>query len=159
MFTVEYALTRGEVWRWYWQAWAKPAGLWRFQVLVGLIVAIAVTLPYIGTATVASQFLSTALVAIFTVMFISCCWPQIKYKSQQRKLSIDQVGITTEIGKLREEIPWEKIKNVAQQADTLIITGKNGNAFIVPNRAFTSSVQRDEFLQAAQAWHSQAATN
>jgi len=41
--TVEYALSRAEVWRTYWRAWAQPAGLWRFHVAIGILVAVAVS--------------------------------------------------------------------------------------------------------------------
>jgi hypothetical protein len=43
-FTVNYASRRSEVWRWYWRAWAKPAGLWRIQFLLGFSCAFVFTL-------------------------------------------------------------------------------------------------------------------
>jgi hypothetical protein len=37
MRTVSYASTRGEIWRRYWRAWARPAGLWRVHAVLALV--------------------------------------------------------------------------------------------------------------------------
>jgi uncharacterized membrane protein YraQ (UPF0718 family) len=43
VYTVQYATTRAELWRWYWKAWAHPRGMWRFHVLIAAAITVVVT--------------------------------------------------------------------------------------------------------------------
>jgi hypothetical protein len=79
-------------------------------------------------------------------------YPQLKFKPQRRVLSIDDQGISTTIGRLSGQLPWSKVDFVRTTEHSVYIVGKNLNAFIVPQRAFLSTQQRDEFVKLCQGW-------
>jgi len=60
------------------------------------------------------------------------------------------------IGRLTGDIPRERVESIESVGDTIFITGKNGNGFIVPQRAFGASDAREEFLRCAEAWWKRA---
>src|SRR5471032_199886 len=76
MHTVTYSSRRIEVWRWYWRAWARPAGLWRFHVLFGLTVA------FISTETPRRRtfnwayFYVAAVFGFLGALILLPLWPQ-----------------------------------------------------------------------------------
>ena len=72
-------------------------------------------------------------------------FPLVKFKSQERTLSIDEQGITTTIGHIAKSVPWKDIANVSVNQDNLIIQNRNLNAFIIPQRAFETDEARQGF--------------
>jgi PHD/YefM family antitoxin component YafN of YafNO toxin-antitoxin module len=60
--------------------------------------------------------------------------------------------LTTSIGKISESRAWTEVRSVEERGGSVVITGKNKNAFIVPDRAFASNVKRREFYEAARQW-------
>jgi hypothetical protein len=155
-YTVNYASRRSEVWRWYWRAWAKPAGLWRVHVLFGVTCAIVFTVFRNPKSFDLVVFLGSA--AVYTLGFIVLLplWPQIRFKAAVRSLSINPQGLTTSIGKISASRLWNEVKSVDERDGAVVITGRNQNAFIVPSRAFSSDLKRREFYEAARLWCAQA---
>ena len=155
-FTVNYASRRSEVWRWYWRAWARPAGLWRVHLLLGFSCAFVFTLLRNPKSFHIGVFLVAA--AIYTLSFIVLLplWPQIRFKSAVRSLSVDAEGLTTSIGKISGSRRWTEVQSVEEKDGTVVITGKNQNAFMVPSRAFASELERGAFYEAARRWCAEA---
>jgi hypothetical protein len=153
MHTIHYASSRREVWRWYWRAWAKPKGLWLFHLGIALMIATSLTLGNFR----ASRFAVTALITFLLCVVLLPLWPQVRFKSAVRSLTIDPLGIKTTIGKLSASKIWADISTVEDRGEDIIIVGRNRNAFIIPMRAFTGGTNRQEFLNDAQRWHSQSA--
>ena len=156
-FTVNYASRRSEIWRWYWRAWAKPAGLWRFHVLFGFTCAFAFTLLRNPKFFDFGYFLVAAAVYTFAFIVLLPLWPQIRFKSAIRSLTISEEGLTTSVGKISGSKPWTEVQSVDEANGAVVITGKNKNAFVVPARAFRSDLERREFYEAARQWCAQAA--
>lgn len=154
-YTVNYASRRSEVWRWYWRAWAKPAGLWRFHVLFGLTCALIFTVLRNPKVFDLGLFFTSAVVytVVFTVLLP--LWPQIRFKSAVRSLTINAQGLTTSIGKILGSRLWKEVQSVDETEGAIVITGKNKNAFIVPARAFGSEDERRAFSDAARRWCAQ----
>jgi hypothetical protein len=48
---------------------------------------------------------------------------------------------------------WSEVASVEDAAGAVLIKGKNGNALVVPPRAFESSAQREQFVKDACSWH------
>jgi hypothetical protein len=149
VFTVQYSSTRAEVWRWYWRAWAKPAGLWRYHVLFGLAIAVGLAAGNGFGMFELRRFTVTAVLATLGCVVLLPLWPQIRFKSAQRSLTIDAEGWKTEIGKLSGARPWKQVRSIEDTGDTIAIVGTNRNALIVPTRAFPNTSARKEFLTAA----------
>jgi PHD/YefM family antitoxin component YafN of YafNO toxin-antitoxin module len=153
MYTVRYASTRGEIWRWYWRAWARPKGLWRYHVLISLLSAIAVTAREKQNTFDAGHFILIFVVTMLGCVVLLPLWPQIRFKPSVRTLKIDEKGFETVIGRRSGARRWKEIRSVEESDGTIVITGNNNNAFIVPSRAFASEQERLEFYEAARRFH------
>jgi hypothetical protein len=145
-YCLRYRSTRREVWQWYWRAWRQR--LWRTHVLLVWTVA---------TATLLRTGLSARHVALGLALgVLAVAWlplvPVIAFKSNERTLRVDERGIDTSIGRLSATRAWGDVAAIDEQAGTIVIALKNGNAFIVPARAFGSDEERATFFEAASAW-------
>jgi hypothetical protein len=75
-------------------------------------------------------------------------YPQLAFKPQERVLTLDVSGITTTIGKRAGAIPWSDVAAV-HRGSAITIERTNGNAFVVPARAFASDDERRRFADFA----------
>lgn len=156
-YTLQYATTRAELWRWYWRAWARPAGFWRQHVLIGAGVALGVAWAN-GFAT--THFGSIALIGLAAT--VSCVvlfplWPQLRFKPQVRTLEVDESGYRTSIGHLSGNRQWSEIHSVQDDGNILVLTTRRGNAMLIPRRAFGDGIDRKQFVSDVQAWQGRAA--
>jgi hypothetical protein len=154
-YILKYAATRGEIWRWYWHTWARPAGLWRHHVAYGVVAALAAALVN------GLDWLSAAVLGIGATL---CCsallplWPQVRFKPQVRTLEVDESGYRTSIGRINGTRRWFEIQSVYDDGNTVAITTRNGSAMIIPHRAFSEGIDRQRFVADIEAWHRRAVT-
>jgi hypothetical protein len=150
--TIEYQSRRAEVAAAYWFTWRRS---WRMRIMQAWI-ALAVFLCASSVLQSPGQsFRSTALPsALWTVAALAFLphYPQLTFKSQLRRLTIDPVGIHTTIGALRGDIPWRRVASITTVGDRTYVIGKNLNSFIIPERAFSGVEQRSEFIRSAETW-------
>jgi hypothetical protein len=156
MHTVTYCSRRIEVWRWYWRAWARPAGLWRFHVLFGLTVALISTETRRRGTFDWTYFCVAAVFGFLCALVLLPLWPQMRFKSAVRSLTINAEGLTTSIGKISASRQWKDVRSIDLEDGAVIITGNSKNAFIIPSRAFADDRERVEFYKSAQRWHADA---
>ena len=155
-YTLKYATTRGEIWRWYWRAWARPAGLWRHHVALGAVATVAAA-PAHGFAM--WVWLPAAVIGLAVMV---CClllfplWPQIRFKPQVRTLELDESGYRTSIGLINGARRWSEIRSVHDDGDAVVITSLEGNAMLIPRRAFGVGTDRQQFVIDIEAWHRRA---
>ena len=71
---------------------------------------------------------------------------RLRTKKDERVLSIAPEGIRTSIGKLSGAVEWKRIASVDETPEYIFITGKSGNGFAIPSRAFASGSERADFL-------------
>lgn len=152
-YTLQYAATRAEIWRWYWRAWASPAGLWRHHVAYGAVAAFAAALVN-GYAWLPSAILGLAVI-LFCIAVLPL-WPQVRFKSQVRTLEVDESGYRTSIGRLNGSRRWFEIRSVHHDDSTIAITTRNGSAMLIPRRAFAEGIDRQRFVADVEAWHTGA---
>jgi len=98
---------------------------------------------------VLSQGLAHSLLAVSWLPF----YPLLKFKPEARTLEIGSDGISTSVGKRSGRRACSEIRSASAQDDEIVILGKNGNAFIVPTRAFPSAKEHQHFLSFAQTAH------
>jgi YcxB-like protein len=153
MYTIRYASSRREIWDWYWSAWARPRGLWRYHVLISLLSAVGTTALEKQRAFSAGHFLFVFAVTMVGCLVLLPLWPQIRFKPAVRILKIDEKGFETVIGRRSGARSWKDVRSVEESDGAIIITGVNNNAFIVPSRAFASEQERGEFYEAARRFH------
>ena len=97
--------------------------------------------------------LNDFVVAIMFVVGIILAIPVLSFitaKTQKRVLSINEEGIETKIGKKEGKILWKAVDSISTTPDRVIITGKNANAFTIPENAFKDSEHRQQFIVIAQ---------
>lgn len=156
--TIRYSSSRREVWRWYWRAWAKPKGLWRYHALLALTLAVAHAEAQELSHFSPTAFLTTAAVAMLSCMLVFSLWPQIRFKPAERTLSVSPIGWATQIGKLSAARSWNDVREIIEEGDTIVVVGTNQNALIIPSRAFADEENQRRFLTTVRMWHG-AATN
>jgi len=115
------------------------------------ILAIAVSLdgrwPPRSSGSVLYGLLTAAALIIFFILF-----PQLMFKPHERTLIVSEGGIDTRIGRKSGTLKWEEVAAIQDMPDLTTIVGKNGNAFLIPNRAFDSEKDRSEFLASVRHW-------
>ena len=160
MHTIEYKSTREEIWQLYWRAWARPAGLWRYHILLGIIFAAASTM-FTGSGNFdIERFLATLPIAIVLSVALLTLWPQLTFKAARRSLTFDADSWTFRIGKLSGSRTWAQTAAIEDDGDTITIIGTDRKALVVPRRAFSEEAVRRQFLKDARRWHrAVAATN
>lgn len=155
-YTLKYATTRGEMWRWYWRAWASPAGLWRRHVAFGAVATVAAASAYRFAMWVWLPALAIGFSATLFCLLLFPLWPQIRFKPQVRTLELDESGYRTSIGRINGTRRWSEIRSVHDDGDTVVITTRNGSAMLIPRRAFGEVIDREQFVVEIQGWHRHA---
>jgi hypothetical protein len=157
-YTLRYATTRQEIWRWYWRAWAGPAGFWRFHLFSGAVVALILTVldrsPFNWSLLLVRIVVCTACLTVLLPL-----WPQIMFKPQVRTLEVDDSGFRTAVGRHRAARLWSEIRSLHDDGETIVLTGRNGNSMLIPRRAFEDAASRAIFLSDAKRWHAGVASN
>ncbi|MEJ2743581.1 MAG: hypothetical protein P8176_14165, partial [Gammaproteobacteria bacterium] len=93
-------------------------------------------------------------IAVFPIVVVFfAAFPQILFKSKYRTLEVGPEGWVTKIGEISGTQKWSEIESVENVKDSIQIKGKNGNALIVPSRAFESLTNMEKFFSDVQAWH------
>jgi len=88
------------------------------------------------------------------------------YKARERVLQVSADGIDTSIGEMSGHRDWKDISSIVDRGEFIaaVVAGgipfgifwlrtRNGNAFIIPTRAFVTASERAAFLQQARNWH------
>lgn len=102
-------------------------------------------------------FLTVAVIVTVGCVAFFPLWPQLRFKSAVRTLTINAEGLVTAVGTVSGSRSWKEIRSIDESEGAIIITGINKNAFVVPERAFANNSQRQQFVEAARQWHSAAA--
>ena len=147
--TLTYSTTRRELATWYARMWKKK--LWKFHAAF-LVTSIAVVVLTAGHWPPSVMDMVRGLAVAVAVIASLILFPQIMFKPEVRTLSFDQNGLRTKIGKKSGSVSWQDIESVTDSESTIVISRKNLNAFLVPQRAFQSDQERASVLSAIRAW-------
>src|SRR5207244_5230930 len=96
-----------------------------------------------------------ASVLTVVVLLLLPIYPLLKFKPEERELSIDPMGIHSTIGSQSVDLPWSEIAVVVPTSDQIYLVRRNFNAFVIPRRAFSTSDDRQNFLDVAIRWFEQ----
>jgi hypothetical protein len=102
-----------------------------------------------------SVLLGLLMATIIVAFFIA--FPQVMFKPEERTLTLSEDGITTRIGKKSGTAKWEEIIEIQDLPQTTVILRKNGNALLIPRRAFNSESERSDCLTAMRTWQAHQA--
>jgi len=157
--TIEYALTRTEVVQGYFRGLRTSPKFLSIILLYAAFFSIVI-LANLGAF---SRRLATGNAVVDVVSFIAfaACfilflsfWLFIRAKTSKRSFTISPEGISTRIGKLQAQTPWQKIKIASVTNQSILIARANGNAYFIPNRAFSSPEEKAEFADKVRGWMS-----
>ncbi len=139
--SVVYALRRDEVWRWYKTAWKRR--LWPLHAIMLLMpIGLFLVLRHDGDGL--NAVVSGGIIGLIGCAFM-VVYPQIRYRAEERTLTVDDAGVRGVRGKTDYFVKWAKIAEVEDDGDYLVIRERGQNAFIVPHRAFASQGDRAAF--------------
>ena len=150
--TIRYSLQRTDIWEAYWHQWRSGWKLKAAQIVIASSVFyIALNWLNLATPVEAGHVAGAITIALATVACLPL-YPLIRFKPQQRVLTITPDGIETMIANHAGHVPWPKVESVSTQGERIYIVGKNQNAFTVPTAAFASKDQQEEFLRLSKQW-------
>jgi len=151
--TVEYALTRREIFRSFLQSVTRSPKF--LGTILFYSVAIGIMTLLIRSMTLRSLTLKDAIIAaawaLGFLVFIPI-WTSIRGKTAKRTLTVSSKGISTEIGRIKGQVPWDKVRVINDSSRFVLIARTNGNAFFIPHRAFSGPEERSAFVTAIQGW-------
>jgi hypothetical protein len=151
--TINYSLTRFEIVRTYLFVIPRSPRI----LTVVLIISAWPGFIRLSTKWALSHSLSfgdllAAIVWMVVVFLLLLIWVFLRAKTTVRTLSISEQGVSTEIGRIKADYAWTKVKEIKDVGPYILVVNRSGNAFFIPNRAFTDSNQRAEFLLKLNQW-------
>ena len=151
--TVQYSLTRSENVRGFLRGMRTSPRL-RTTLFVYLA-AIAVIVSASGgvfSRPLTVQSVATVFAWAVGAFIFMLVWLFMTAKTSMRTLTVAPSGISTQIGRLKGDVAWDKVKAVTDAGSYVVITRANGNSFLIPKRAFAGSDQQAQFLRDIEAW-------
>jgi hypothetical protein len=151
--TIKYSLTRAEIVRFFLQGLGKSPRLLAIVLIFvlwpgmfSLINGGAFSRPLTASDIRVTFAWTIAACSIFLFVIF------IRSKTEERTLSVSQEGISTEIGSITGQVPWNKVKVITDAGQYVLIVRTNGNAFSIPNRAFSGPEQKQQFITQISRW-------
>jgi hypothetical protein len=141
-----YTSSRATIARWYWRSLRRN---YRHGFAWLGLVAWA----YFLGAVAVDGGLRGGLLGALIMLTVLALYPQIMFKPQLRTLELLPHEIRTSIGSKNKILTWNEIARIEREDGFLVITGRTGNAFVIPPTAFTNGTDIDTVLAQAKAWH------
>jgi hypothetical protein len=151
--TVEYALTRREIFRSFLQSMTRSPKF--LGTIIFHSIAIGIIILLTRATILRSLTLKDAIIAAawaLGFLIIIPIWTSIRGKTAKRTLTVSSKGISTAIGRIKGQVPWDKVRVINDSAQFVLIVRTNGNAFFIPQRAFSGPEQRSSFATAIRSW-------
>jgi hypothetical protein len=149
--TINYSLTRTEIAQGYFRSLRTSP---KFLTMILAYALGTAMLVLVGSGAFSRSLtladLAIVLAIALAFLFLLPVMLFIRGKTSNRSFTVSPEGISTEIGKIRAQIPWEKIKVISVTDRHILIARGNGNAFFIPNRAFSSPEHGTEFVRMLQ---------
>ena len=146
---IRYSLTRLEVVRTYLFVIPRSPRI----ALLALIICAWPGLVHIATSAIFSHSLGAgdilyALLSGICIFLLLLAWVFLRAKTGERRMSLSDQGIQTEIGTRKATCAWGKVKQVRDLGSYILIVTRTGNAFFIPERAFPNSSEKAAFVTA-----------
>jgi hypothetical protein len=125
--------------------------LWKIHIVLALIFSFVISNIKVGGidyAVWAAWFL--VMLPVTTCLF--AIFPQIMFKNSERILTVDSRGWSTQIGNKSGSRTWAQVESIEENAHSVIITGTNNNALIIPEFAFADSPTKQQFVADIKQW-------
>ncbi len=151
--TIKYALTRIEIFRSFLRSLqSSPKFLAMILIYLAAMAVFAVATRGAFSRSLTGRDLTVAIAWTAGAVVSMLLWLFIRGKTDERTLTASPEGISTQIGSLKGQIPWSKVKLVTQTSRHVLIVGATGNAFFIPSRAFEGPDQQTQFMTQIDHW-------
>jgi YcxB-like protein len=151
--TIKYALTRTEIVRSYFRSLASSQ---RFLAMIAVYSIALGLLPLLLTGALSRRVgFHDLMVALAWMAGAFAFMPLglfLRGKTAERRLTVSKDGISTQIGSMKGEVPWSKVKLIASAGEHVLIVGRTGNAFFIPGRAFQRPEDKAQFIEQIASW-------
>ncbi len=155
--TIKYALTRTEIVRSYFRSLGSSR---KFLVMILIYSAIPALVALVLSGAFSRRLqvhdLIVAVAWMTGAFAFLPIWLFLRGKTSERTLTVSPDGISTQIGSLKGDVPWNKVKLVADAGNHVLIVGVTGNSFFIPGRAFQGPEQKTQFIKQITSWRSGA---
>jgi hypothetical protein len=151
--TIEYALTRAEILKGFLRSLSTSPSYLLTILLYALVMSVVVLIS--RGALLHSLTRADIIAAIFAAGGFMIFLPAMLFvrgKTSKRSLTVSAEGMSTEIGKLKAQVPWRKIKLIVETNRYVLVSRANGNAFFIPSRAFSGPEHQAEFVTKIKGW-------
>ena len=151
--TIRYALTRAEIVRSFLQSVGNSPKVRAIILLYSAALGV-LSLAVRGAFSRSISVLDATVALAWTAgaIVFKPLWLFIRAKTGERTLTVSPEGIATEIGRLKGEVPWSKVKLVTGMRRNVLIVGVTGSAFYIPSRAFSGPDQQALFMAQVNRW-------
>ncbi len=151
--TIEYALTRIEIVQGFLRSLASSPRYLLTVLLYALVMSgvVLVSTGAFSRSLTLKDAISAALAAGGFMIFLPVML-FIRGKTSRRSLTVSSEGMSTEIGLLKGQIPWRKVKVIVGTDRYVLVSRANGNAFFIPSRAFSGPEHQAEFVTKIRGW-------
>lgn len=129
------------MWDWYWRTWRVK--FWQMHTVYFLVILIISLVLARGPLLVR---LIVGLIFGAVVIGLMVAYPQFLFRREVKALRLDGEGIERAMGGERLRRPWQELRSVVDHGSYIALTMIEGNAFIVPTKAFADPGQREEFI-------------
>jgi hypothetical protein len=152
-YALSYNSQRSDVWRWYWRTWRKK--LWPLHVALSVGVAWLVA-QSTSQPLVSVEALAVAGGSLIAIVGLSSALSQAMFKSATRKLVVDVNGWSTVVGNKTGSRSWAEVESLSEEANHVVLTGKDWNALLIPKSAFDSDEHMRRFIESVREWKGHA---
>ena len=151
--TIKYSLSRAEIVRPFFRSLgSSPRFLAIILVYSAGLGVVSLVMKGAFSRSLTSHDVIVALSWMAGALVFMPLFLYIRGKIDERTLTVSPEGISTEIGSLKGQIPWSKVKLVTEANQHVLIVGSTGNAFFIPGRAFQGPDQQSEFVAQIDHW-------
>ena len=153
--SVDYTLTRGQVWRGYGRLWLRS--LWPIDVGLAFLGFVVVAELSANIRTLSALAMGVGMAVAWLLLTLS---PVIAYAARAAwptSMQINRAGIVTSVPRLagtlhQVDLAWADTTAIDELDGGIVFRSGGRRGFIVPSSAFATLADRDAFARQAQAW-------
>jgi hypothetical protein len=147
--TISYTLSRGEIVAVFWRSIILMPGFGLRMIGAAFIISVfaVIDLFRLSATDGPVRILISILLVMIVALLLFSVLPLLEGKTP-RTLTIDSEGIWVDIGSTTTLTPWWNIGGIREMARYVFIKNGDSKPYVVPDRAFQGSQEREAFIAA-----------
>lgn len=148
---IRYRIARSDLWRAYWFPRRRVPLRLLMLVIAFVFVFDGIAFLRDPNAGLIGRLVPAAFCFLLAIAGTPL-YPLLRFKPEERTLTIGPAGISTTIGSRAGDVAWPQVAQIAAHGERVYIQGKSGNSFVIPFSAFAGDGEREQFLRLATEW-------